>query len=221
VDRNAPGTVYFAHTRGIAVTHDGGAGWQDASAGLHRKYTMAVRVDTRRAATVLAGTEEGIFRSEDGGKTWKLAGAAGYQVSHLEQSPHDPCFWLAGSQRGGLFASTDCGATFESSGNLAVGMNISDIAFDPSAANRIAIAGWGLGVVLSEDGGKTWQARNTGLPATSVWSAAFDPEHPGRIYASVHEEALYVSQDYGRSWRPDGLEGSRVFRMRFVPEASK
>jgi hypothetical protein len=39
------------------------------------------------------------------------------------------------------------------------------------------------------------------------------------MYASVHEEALYVSQDYGHTWTKDGLEGSRVFRMRFVPEA--
>jgi hypothetical protein len=27
-----------------------------------------------------------------------------------------------------------------------------------------------------------------------------------------------VSQDYGQTWTPDGLEGSRVFRMKFVPE---
>ena len=47
----------------------------------------------------------------------------------------------------------------------------------------------------------------------------FDPAKPGGIYASVHEEALYVSQDYGHTWTKDGLEGSRVFRMRFVPEA--
>ena len=54
-----------------------------------------------------------------------------------------------------------------------------------------------------------------------MWSVAFDPAAPGLIYASVHEEALYRSQDYGRTWSKDGLEGSRVFRMRFVPEAAQ
>src|SRR5262249_46850692 len=146
---------------------------------------------------------------------------AGIQVLHLEQSPHDPCFWLAATQGNGLFASTDCGLSFESNGNLSAGRNLYDIAFDPVNANRIAVAGWGVGVAISEDRGKTWQARNAGLPSNSAWSVAFDPARPGRIYASVHEEALYVSQDYGATWVKDGLEGSRVFRMMFVPEAQK
>jgi photosystem II stability/assembly factor-like uncharacterized protein len=221
VDRNAPSTVYFTHTAGIRVTHDGGATWEDASAALHRKYTQAIRVDSRRSGFLIAGNEEGIFRSENGGKSWKLAGAAGYQVLRVEQSPHNPCYWLAVTQGGGLFVSTDCGATFESNGNLGVGLNLSDIAFDPSSPRRIAVAGWGVGVALSEDLGKTWEFRNAGLPSSRVLSVAFDPARPGRIYASVHEEALYVSQDSGRTWARDGLEGSRVYRMKFVPEAAR
>jgi photosystem II stability/assembly factor-like uncharacterized protein len=221
VDRNAPGTVYFSHTAGIQVTHDRGETWQDASAGLHRKYVAALRVDSAHAGYLLAGNEEGIFRSTDGGKSWKLAGAAGWHVLHIEQSPHDPCFWLAGTEGGGLFASNDCGTSLESAGNLGVGRNLYDIAFDPDFPNRIAVAGWGVGVAVSEDRGKTWESRNAGLPSTSVWSVAFDPAHPGRLYASVHEEALYVSPDAGHTWAKDGLEGSAVYRMMFVPEAAR
>jgi photosystem II stability/assembly factor-like uncharacterized protein len=218
VDRRSPGTVYFSHTAGIRVTHDGGATWQDAGAGLHRKYTQAIRVDSRQSGVLVAGNEEGIFRSQDGGASWRPAGASGFQVLHIEQSPHDACFWVAATQGGGLFASADCGVSFESGGNLGAGRNISDIAFDPSSPGRLAVAGWGVGVAVSEDRGKTWQPRNAGLPSGRVWSVAFDPAHPGHLYTSVHEEALYVSQDYGRTWSKDGLEGSRVFRMRFVPE---
>jgi photosystem II stability/assembly factor-like uncharacterized protein len=221
VDRNAAGTIYFTHSAGIRVTHDGGATWSDASAGLHRKYSQAIRVDSRRAGVLVAGNQEGIFRSEDAGKSWKLAGAAGYQVLRVEQSPHDACFWLAATEGGGLFVSTDCGVSFESNGNLGVGRNLADIAFDPSSPNRLAAAGWGVGLAISEDRGKTWQFRNAGLPSTSVWSVAFDPATPGRLYAGVHEEALYVSQDNGRTWAKDGLLGTRVFRMRFVPEAAQ
>ncbi len=221
VDRNAPGTVYFSHTTGIRVTHDAGASWTELARPLHRKYSMAIRVDSRQTGVLLAGTEEGIQRSTDGGKSWTSVGAAGYQTLHIEQSPHDACFWLASTQGGGLFASTDCGASFESNGRLGVDRNLADIAFDPSAPNRLAVAGWGIGVALSEDRGKTWQFRNAGLPSTSIWSVAFDPDHPGRMYAGVHEEALYVSEDYGRSWAKDGLPGSRVYRLRFVPEAAQ
>jgi photosystem II stability/assembly factor-like uncharacterized protein len=221
VDRNAPGTIYFSHTAGIQVSRDRGATWHDASAGLHRKYTAAIRVDSRHSGHLLAGNEEGIFRSEDGGQSWRLAGAAGFQALHIEQSPHDPCFWLAATEGGGLFASADCGAGFESAGNLGAGRNLYDIAFDPNSANRIAVAGWGVGVAITEDRGKTWELRNSGLPGPSVWSVAFDPAHPARLYASVHEEALYVSPDAGRAWTKDGLEGSAVYRMRFVPEAPR
>jgi hypothetical protein len=221
VDRNAPGTVYFTHTAGIRVSHDSGATWADASAGLHRKYSQAIRVDRAHSGVLVAGNEEGVFRSPDGGKTWKLAGAAGIQVLHVEQSPQDPCWWLAATEGGGLFVSTDSGVTFESNGNLGVGRNLSDIAFDPNAPDRVAVAGWGPGVAMSEDRGKTWQFRNAGLPSLSVWSVAFDPGHAGRVYASVHEEAMYVSQDYGRTWTKDGLEGSAIYRMTFVPEAAR
>ncbi len=218
VDRNAPGTVYFSHTHGIQVTHDGGANWRDASATLRRKYTPALRVDSRRAGVLLAGTEQGVVRSADGGGSWRLAGAAGIQILHIEQSPHDPCSWLASSEGSGLFASTDCGISFESSGNLGVGRNLYDLAFDPSSPDRIAVAGWGVGIAISEDRGKTWQLRDSGLPSTNVWSVAFDPTQSGRLYTSVHEEAIYVSTDNGRNWRKDGLTGSSIFRMKFVPE---
>ena len=221
VDPNAPATIYFCHTHGIQVSSDRGSTWRDASGNLKRKYTAAIRVDRRRSGVLIAGNEQGIFRSQDGGQSWQLAGAAGIQALHIEQSPHDPCYWLAATEGSGLFASVDCGFTFESSGNLGVGHNLYDVAFDPAHADRIAAAGWGIGVAISEDRGKTWQARNAGLPSMAVWSVAFDPAHAGRMYASVHEEALYSSPDYGRSWRKDGLEGSAVYRMKFVPEAGR
>jgi len=221
IDSNAGGAIYFSHTAGIQVSRDGGASWREIAGALRRKYTAALRVDARHAGVLLAGTEQGIFRSSNGGESWRMAGAAGIQVLHIEQSPHEPCFWMASTEGSGLFFSTDCGATFESNGNLGVGRNLYDLAFDPGDTNRIAAAGWGIGVAISEDSGKTWRIRNSGLPSASVWSVAFDPGERGRIFASVHEEAIYVSDDDGRNWRKDGLEGSSVFRMKFVPERRK
>jgi hypothetical protein len=210
--------LYFSHTRGVHVSHDRGATWQDLSTGLRRKYTGAIRVDRRKRGVLVIGNEQGIFRSEDGGASWRLAGASGYQVLRVEQSPHDPCFWLAATQGGGLYASTDCAATFDSNGNLAVGQNLYDIAFDPASPERIAVAGWGPGVAVSHDRGKRWELRNAGLSKPEAWTVAFDPAKPGRLYTSIHEDALYASDDLGRSWRKDGLPGSAVYRMKFVPE---
>lgn len=76
----------------------------------------------------------------------------------------------------------------------------------------------GEGVLISEDGGKTWLTRGRPLPNPDIWSVVFDPAKAGRLFASVHEEAVYVSDDAGLTWMRDGLEGSIVNRMKFLPE---
>ncbi len=221
VDPNAPGTIYFAHATGIAVTRDGGQTWQPAQSARKRRFTEAIRVDRTRSGHLVAGTEDGILSSLDDGKSWQRAGASGFQIMHIAQSPHDACVWLAVTQQGGAFISRDCAKTFENLGEVGIHRNLYDISFDPTEPRRIALAGWGPGVQVSEDGGRTWEARNAGFPRNDVWSVAFDPGHPGRLYASVHEEAVYVSDDAGRHWRKDGLEGTVAYRMLFVPEVSK
>lgn len=212
------GELLFAHTHGARVSSDAGRNWREVAGPLPRKYVNAARMDRTQASRLLIGTEQGIFVSNDGGANWKSAGAAGFMVMHIEQSPHDAALWLAVTEQGGLFRSQDGGQTFENAGNVGVKRNLYDISFDATDAKRIAVCGWGPGVQVSEDGGRTWSPRNAGLPSHDVWSVAFDPDHAGRIYASVHEEAMYVSDDAGRSWRKDGLEGSIVYRMAFVPQ---
>ena len=213
--------IWFGHTAGVRVSRDGGKTWAEVGGTLRRQYTEAIRVDRTKPGTVLIGGEDGIFRTEDSGRTWQLAGASGLQIMNIEQSPHDPCFWLAATQNGGLFASRDCGKSFENTARLGVERVLYTIGFDPANPQRIAVAGWGFGVAVSEDSGANWQFRNSGLPSTDVWSAAFDPSKPGRLWASVHEEAIYRSDDAGRTWVRDGLEGSAVFRMLWAPGAAR
>jgi hypothetical protein len=218
IDRLAPGTIYFTHTAGIRVSRDAGVTWHAADQGIRRKFTESIAVDRTRSGHLVAGTEDGIFESADGGAAWRLAGASGFEVRRVQQSPHDPCRWLAVTQRGGVFLSTDCGETFETTGRVGIDRNLYDVAFDPTTPGRMAVAGWGIGVAVTEDDGKSWRPRNAELPRPDVWSVAFDPAHAGRLYAGVHEEALFVSDDAGLHWRSDGLEGSIVRRMVFIPE---
>lgn len=212
------GSLVFGHTAGFRLSTDRGQSWREISAGLPQRYGKAVRIDRTNPERIVAGTEGGFYVSSDRGRTWRLAGASGFQAMRVEQSPHEARLWLAVTQKGGIFRSTDGGLTFEATArDPAAGRNLYDIAFDPTDARRIAVCGWGPGVLVSEDGGLTWEARNRGLPRPDVWSVAFDPDRPGRLYASVHEEALYVSEDAGRSWRVEGLPGSIVLKMAFVP----
>jgi photosystem II stability/assembly factor-like uncharacterized protein len=211
------GTIYFAHSNGIRTSRDGGATWQEIGATLHRKFTETIQVDRIHAHTIVAGGEEGIFRSEDRGETWHISGAAGFQVTRIEQSPHNVCEWAATTQSGGVFLSHDCAKTFENTGRIGIGATLYDLSFDPTVEKRIAVAGWGPGVAISDDGGKTWQPRNAGLPSTEVVAVIFHPWIHGRIFASVRDEGLYISNDAGQSWSKQGLGGSVVNRMKFIP----
>lgn len=216
------GSIYYAYVRGVRVSRDGGSTWKDIGGGLPRRYTEVIRVDPERRGVLLAGTEDGLYRSDNDGVAWSRAGAAGFSIMDIEQSPHDACYWMAATERGGVFASRDCGKTFEALGRLAVDRVLYDIAFDPTTPGRIAVAGWGLGVAVSDNNGKTWAKRNSTLPSDEVWSVVFDPGKKGRLFAGVHEQAMYVSEDAGATWKPDGLEGTVITRMKFVPsEAGK
>ena len=218
ISAGSGGVLAFGHTAGFRLSEDRGRTWREISGGLPRRYGKAIRIDRTNSRKIVVGTENGLYVSTDGGRSWQPAGAAGFQAMRIEQSPHDASFWLAATQKGGVFRSTDGGLTFEATPrDPAAGRNLYDIAFDPADARRIAVCGWGPGVLVSEDGGLTWNARNQGLPRPDVWSVAFDPDKPGRLYAGVHEEALYVSEDAGKTWRVEGLPGSIVLKMAFVP----
>ena len=211
------GTISFGYTHGIRISHDGGKTWAELAGPLRRKFTESLRPDPRDGNILIAGTEQGLWRTEDAGKTWGQVGASGYQVTRLEVSPHDACHWIAGTEGGGLFVSRDCGKSFETTGRVAFGQNIYDLAFDPAKPGRIAVAGWGFGVVISEDGGKTWTQRNQGLPRPEIMTITFDPSHAGHLYAGVNGDGVFVSDDAGVTWRKHGLEGGRIVRLRFLP----
>ena len=218
VSVDSEGTIYFTHSAGIRVSKDKGDSWRELSSSLPRHYCEAVRADRKAIGEIIVGCENGLWRTSDNGAKWTRVGASGFQIMRLEQSPHDACFWMAATQQGGLFVSEDCGTTFENRGAIGVGRNLYDIAFDPTTPKRVAVAGWGIGIAVSEDLGKTWTMRDRSLPSSDIWSIAFDPSKSGRLFASVHEEALYVSDDVGLTWKRDGLEGSVVNRMKFLPE---
>jgi photosystem II stability/assembly factor-like uncharacterized protein len=216
VDPNRPDDVYIAVTDGIAVTRDQGKTWQRADPPLKRKFTKTLRVDRTLAGRVLAGTEQKIILTEDGGRTWRTVADAP-MPTHLEQSPHDAMHWLMSTQRSGLLESRDGGLTWKENALESEGTLYQAI-FDPTRKGRVAVVGWQTGVWVSTDDGSTWKQQDEGLPSKFIWRAAFDPINSGRLFASVHEDALYVSDDAGKSWRREGLKDSVVSELLFIPK---
>jgi photosystem II stability/assembly factor-like uncharacterized protein len=73
----------------------------------------SLAADPLNPGVVYAGTQgNGIFRSEDNGKTWKAAGLAGQIVKALAVSPHESGKIFAGTKPAYLHVSADHGQTW-------------------------------------------------------------------------------------------------------------
>lgn len=114
VDSNEPDSLYLALREGMAASFDGGMSWAFTGNGLPEKgrYAQVVAVDRTQAGRILAGCEVGIYLSEDRAASWTRVLATVETVNDVQQSPHDPDFWLAVSQSAGAWKSEDGGATW-------------------------------------------------------------------------------------------------------------
>jgi photosystem II stability/assembly factor-like uncharacterized protein len=124
----------------------------------------------------------------------------GVTISSLVIDPLTPTTLYAGTP-GGMFKSTDGGATWSAS---ALVNTISALAIDPLAPS-ILYVGVSGGIFKSTDGGVTWN-RTGNLPGGVL---VFDPLDPTTLYAGAVGNGapgdLYKSTDGGASWSPFGL----------------
>jgi photosystem II stability/assembly factor-like uncharacterized protein len=216
-DPLAPDDIYISLPDGIGVSHDHGQTWRRSNEGIRRAFTQIVAVDRTKAGRVLAGTELGIYLTEDGAKTWKLVQPTGKTTYDLRQSPHDPKVFLAVTSMNGAFRSADGGRTWKPVEGIPSDHTLHNCDFDRSDPKRLVIAGWGLGVRVSEDSGRTWIDRSAGLPNNEIWRVSMDPDRPGRLYAAPHLSPVQVSDDFGLTWRPLCFEKAIIYDIVFVP----
>ncbi|MGA8152021.1 MAG: glycosyl hydrolase [Terriglobales bacterium] len=202
IDRSNPNTVWVgtgeAWTRnsvsvgdGIYKSSDGGENWTNM--GLRDSERIAkILVDPKDGNIVLAcvtghlwnnNDERGVFKTTDGGKTWKkvLAGANGSTgCGLLAMSPLEPKVLFAD-----MWDFQRQGWTFRSGGP-------------------------GSGLFKSTDGGDHWteltDGNSKGLPE-KPWgriAVAVAPSKPQVVYAMIESKksALFRSDDGGQNWNP-------------------
>ncbi len=215
-DPNAPDHLYVGLPDGIAVSRDRGATWARMNAGIKRAYTHAILIDRTKAGRVFAGTELGIYLTEDRARTWRLVQPTTEVTYDLRQSPHDPTKFFAVTATSGALWSEDSGRTWKKIAGVPANHTLHNGAFDPHDARRLVLCGWDAGVMVSEDGGGTWSDRTQGLPNRQIWSVAPDPDTPGRLYAAPFQKPVQVSDDFGRTWKPLFFENATVWSMSFV-----
>jgi photosystem II stability/assembly factor-like uncharacterized protein len=147
-----------------------------------------------------AGAGGGVFESEDGGRTWRLAGMQSEAVRALEMAPSN-CNILVAGTRTGVFRSTDAGKNWERispPGDEEL-RNVDSLAIDPQNPDVIYVGTYHL-PWRTLDSGKTWTPVIAGIIDDSdIMSLRIDVTNPGRLFMSACS-GIYRSEDRGTQW---------------------
>lgn len=151
---------------------------------------------------VFAGTESGLFVSEDRGKTWQSAGLAGLAIWQLRAGA-DAKVLYAGVEPAALYRSDDGGRNWREIESLKRVPEAAQwcipldpplpgraraLAIDPNNPDRIWVGVEVGGMLRSDDAGETWSVNKPG-------------DNPDIHMLSVHpanSKTLFVSTGYGR-----------------------
>ncbi len=225
---------------GIYRSPDGGKSW--VHLGLRNgqqipRLAVDPRNPDRLFAAVLghpfgAGGERGLFRSGDGGKSWRRilpadedTGASDVAIDPAHPDTLYASLWRArlgpwedhneyGGAGGGLFRSTDGGETWKKlAGGLPDDLVQIRVAIAPSKTRRLYAAVATLretAIYRSEDGGERWERTTTDpRPARRIGGGdlpvpVVDPKNPDVVYST--STVTWRSEDAGKTWT--GIKGA-------------
>ncbi len=142
----------------------------------------------------------GVYRSDDGGKSWHIIGLAHETVRALAQAPTNPKILVAGSLTG-VYRSKDDGANWEriTPANHPDLKNFDSVAFDPHDENIIYAGTYHL-PWKTTNGGKDWFPIPTGMIDDSdVMSIIVDPANPNNVHATACS-GIYHSVNGAQQW---------------------
>jgi photosystem II stability/assembly factor-like uncharacterized protein len=233
-----PGTFYLgAVNGGIFRTDDYGRTWTPLFDEQPSASIGALAVAPSDPETLYVGSGEGlqrpdlsvgdgVYRSNDGGKTWKHLGLRdGQQIPQIAVDPRDAKKLFVAvlghpygpNQERGLFRSQDGGETFEKVLYLDENTGAADVVIDPKDPRNVYATLWearqapwengswrgpGSGFYKSTDGGAHFRKAGKGLPdfehnKLGRIGIAVAPSRPSRLFATVQ------TGEEGRLWRSD------------------
>jgi photosystem II stability/assembly factor-like uncharacterized protein len=200
---------------GLLLTTDGGATWTDldgkSAKGLPPKPwgRVAVTIAPSNPNVVYAlieSTQSGLFRSDDGGKTWQPRDRSQWMVwrpfyfANLIVDPKNENRLYKTDLA--LIRSDDGGKSFSAISSAAHG-DFHDVWIDPDDTNHI-VAGDDGGVWYSYDGGSTWW-KGENLPISQFYHVSVDMEDPYHVYGGLQDNSVFT----GDSSYPGGITNSR------------
>ena len=225
---------------GVWKTENAGTTWTPIFDTQTSYSTGCITLDPSNPEIVWLGTGEnvggrhvaygdGVYRSADGGKTWKNMGLKKSEhISEIIVHPDNSNvvwvaaqgpLWTKGGERG-LYKTTDGGTTWKRVLGDAEWTGVTDIMIDPRNPSILYAATWdrhrtvaalmgggpGTGLYRSDDGGEHWTQLTQGLPKSNLGKIgiAISPQNPDVVYAAIELDrtkgAVYRSSNRGASW---------------------
>jgi photosystem II stability/assembly factor-like uncharacterized protein len=232
--------VVGAATGGVWISENGGLTWEPVFDDQPVASVGAVAINQSNPDIIWVGTGEGnvrnstsigggIFKSTDGGKSWKLMGLANSErINRIALHPDNPdiayvaamgTLWGPNRERG-IYKTTDGGKSWQQVLFINDTTGATDIKIDTVNPDKLFAGMWqfrrwpyhfksggeGSGMYVTHDGGKTWQQKTEedGLPTGKLGRMAFalSAADPKRVYALVEakKSAVLRSDDGGISW---------------------
>lgn len=237
-----PSTIYIGTASGgVWRSTSGGIDWEPIADDMPLASIGALKINQKNPDEIWVGTGEGnprnsqnsgqgLYKTIDGGKTWKLVGLENSRTIHRilihREDPRTVFVGVTGSAWGpnedrGIFKTTDGGKSWEKILYISDETGCADLVADPVNPNKLIAAMWeygrkpwtfnsggpSSGIYVSYDGGETWERRTDedGLPKGDLGriGLAIAPSAPNVVYALVEakENALYKSTDGGFEWK--------------------
>ena len=253
---NDPDTWYVgAASGGVWKTTNAGATWTSLFDDQKTLNIGSIAIQQSNPSVIWVGTGEGnprnslnlgegIFKSMDGGKTWKLMGLEKTRNLHrIIIDPVNPDVVYAAAignpyashPERGVYKTTDGGQTWNRVLYTNDTSGCADLVMDPSNPNKLIANMWqhrrtpwsftsggpGSGLYITVDGGRNWKkmGKEDGLPPGQLGriGIGFARSMPTRVYAMVEasKNGLYKSDDGGYKWELVTAEPSIVTNRPF------
>jgi photosystem II stability/assembly factor-like uncharacterized protein len=163
------------------------------------------------------GNDGGMYRSDDGGKTFspkvsinnqggKPGSIGGVDVLSVAVNPQNGDEIYIGTKADGIFKTVDAGENWQSLkvSQLTPG-KIYSLAVDPTDPKVVyatVLEGSRAMIIKSEEAGSNWKVTYT-EPADGslVLCLALDPQNSQNIYAGTDQGQIFFSENKGETWR--------------------
>lgn len=170
-----------------------------------KPYVLAFGGADRRTLYTL--TESGGILAMGSDSVWRTVNdgiIAEMTVIALAGDPTVGSVLYAGIAEGGMFKSTDGGASWQALNTLPVSPTINAIAIDPTNTAVLYAAAPYAGIIKSDDRGATWRLLASLQTMNMLFVAALALDPPGNIYAAgppyMTGSLVERSSDGGMSW---------------------